>query len=67
MEKIKLINNSGVGKLIKLSKADLLAHSNLAIINKFSILENIEKEYYSILDNNEPYKLSITLLPFEFC
>ena len=26
-----------VGKLIKLSKADLLAHSNLAIINKFSI------------------------------
>ena len=47
-----------VGKLIKLSKADLLAHSDLAIINKFSILESIQKEYYSILDNNEPYKLS---------
>lgn len=47
-----------VGKLIKLSKADLLAHSNLAIINKFSILENIEKEYYDILKNNEPYKLT---------
>ena len=51
-------DKSFVRKLIKLSKADLLAHSNLAIINTFSILENIEKEYYDILKNNEPYKLA---------
>ena len=47
-----------VGRLIKLSKADLLAHSNVAIINKFNILETIENEYCSILKNKEPYKLS---------
>lgn len=46
-----------VDSLIKLSEADLLAHSSIAITRNRDILDNIKMEHNNILYNKEPYSL----------